>query len=493
MNKTIQNYYTESLAIKEYMLEKLDIENGQKILEPCGGTGEFIDSILATNKKTSIDTFDINKDDILTLNQKYGKLSNVNIKEDNTLTSEVLDEYEISKNNKYDRIIGNPPYGGWISYDDRKMLREKYGNLYVKETYLLFLIRSLSVLKNEGKLTFIIPDTFLYLNSYKKIRDFILSISKIEEILLFPSNFFTGIHFGYSKLCIITLKKSNNRNSCLSNTFKIVQDFKNTDQFKKIETDKTLKIFYKKQRDVLNSPNSSFILNSNIEMIIEKTLYTLSNFADCVTGIYTGDNKKYLALLSTENVRGTKGYEVISEKQVDFNCTNVNGITTEKKYVPIVKGNPDNMYTRSNQWVIKWRPEEINFYQTNKKSRFQNANFYFQRGIAVPMVKSKKIKATEMKNMVFDQSIVGIFPFDEQYYQYLLALLNSSIINEIIHVINPTANNSANYLKRIPIKLPRKKGELSEINKLVDILLQEPNKQDVYNRLDGIINYIYKD
>ena len=56
-----------------------------------------------------------------------------------------------------------------------------------------------------------------------------------------------------------------------------------------------------------------------------------------------------------------------------------------------------------------------------------------------------------MKNRVFDQSIVGIFPKNNDDLYYLLALLNSSIVNEIIHNINPSVNNSANYLKRIPI------------------------------------------
>ena len=55
-----------------------------------------------------------------------------------------------------------------------------------------------------------------------------------------------------------------------------------------------------------------------------------------------------------------------------------------------------------------------------------------------------------MENRVFDQAIVGIFPHNPMKINYFLALMNSDIVNTLIHTINPTANNSANYVKQIP-------------------------------------------
>ena len=59
-----------------------------------------------------------------------------------------------------------------------------------------------------------------------------------------------------------------------------------------------------------------------------------------------------------------------------------------------------------------------------------------------------------MENRVFDQSVVGIFPKDSHYVFYILALMNADVINDLIHIINPTANNSANYIKQIPFIEP---------------------------------------
>ncbi len=35
--------------------------------------------------------------------------------------------------------------------------------------------------------------------------------------------------------------------------------------------------------------------------------------------------------------------------------------------------------------------------------------------------------------------------------------MNSDVVNDLIHVINPTANNSANYVKQIPYIEPEQK------------------------------------
>lgn len=63
-----------------------------------------------------------------------------------------------------------------------------------------------------------------------------------------------------------------------------------------------------------------------------------------------------------------------------------------------------------------------------------------------------------MRDRVFDQSIVGIFPKESSKLYYILALMNSDAINNLIHAINPSANNSANYIKQLPYIEPSKKS-----------------------------------
>lgn len=122
----------------------------------------------------------------------------------------------------------------------------------------------------------------------------------------------------------------------------------------------------------------------------------------------------------------------------------------------------------------------MRYYKVNKKARFQNSSYYFSYGIAVPMVSSSCITAALIENRLFDQSIVGIFPKDTDLTPYLLAYFNSPTCNQLIRTINPTANNPANYLKKIPFKRPDD-SLLSYINTKVNLIITSLKAGDKLN------------
>lgn len=473
------SYYTESKDITSYMTNKVTIEPNDIILEPSAGEGIFIDEILEQKINVRIDALDINEKAVEILNAKYDSNPNVRVRLTDTLFDEELDNYTItniwlkntdilldeqldifsSYGGHYDKVIGNPPYGAWQDYEKRDLLKKKYAGQYVKETYTLFLLRCISVLKMGGRLSFIVPDTFLFLNMHEKLRKILLTNTKIEEVLIFPSKFFPGVSFGYSNLSIITLQKCT-RDDALSNNVKIIRNFKSSSEFEgliKGNYPKHLEMFELNQKDVYSAEKSRFILaNDDTVSMIGRDDTKLGDVADIVTGFYSGDNKKFICARN-ENVKGAKGYKVIDEKCI-YDCTEINGIKdVEEGYVPYIKSSSKTRYSRKcDEWFVRWDAKTIKFYNENKKSRFQNSQFYFKQGIAIPMVKSSEIRATLMENRVFDQSIVGIFPKDIENLNYMLALMNSDAINKLIHIINPTANNSSNYVKQLPYKEPSK-------------------------------------
>ena len=101
-----------------------------------------------------------------------------------------------------------------------------------------------------------------------------------------------------------------------------------------------------------------------------------------------------------------------------------------------------------------------------------------------------------MVDHVFDQSIVGIFPKDSSRLYYLLALMNSDIINDLIHAINPTANNSSNYIKQLPYIEPMS-DVIEEITEMVkEVIVFESNADyenadRLHNKINAMISLIY--
>lgn len=88
----------------------------------------------------------------------------------------------------FDIVLGNPPYvfGGntGISDEDKKRYKELYISGSGKiNLFTIFIERGSQLLRSEGVLSYIIPNTLLRVTSYKKIRDYILKELTIEEIL----------------------------------------------------------------------------------------------------------------------------------------------------------------------------------------------------------------------------------------------------------------------------------------------------------------------
>lgn len=496
--KKYQAYYTKSTPIVEYMVNKLSLQRLDRIFEPCGGDGIFVETILEENEFAHIDIYELDPKSIKILNEKFSEYPNITIRECDTLL-----ETELNVNSCtagiYDKIIANPPYGAWQDYNKRSLLKKVYPKLYSKESYGLFLYRCIELLKEDGILSFIIPDTFLNLHMHKALRKHILTNTQIIELVLFPSSFFPGVNFGYANLSIITLKKKNDYEECLKNTFTIFNNFSEVEQLNNLYYEK-LKKYSFTQEDVLNNPDSAFFIveDSNISKLINQSEFKIGDIADCVTGFYSGDDKSFLQAINS-NLKNGKKYNLVNPENISTNYKNhpdiLTGLEGNQYFLPIVKGG-NIKYLKPESWFMNWSTDAVQHYKTNKKSRFQNPKYYFKFGIGVPMVSSSNITASLIENKLFDQSIVGIFPKDESLTYYLLAFFNSPTCNKLIRTINPSANNPANYIKKIPFIMPQKAILKSITEKTINIVenvratgnYSENEELEIYK----IIENIYK-
>ena len=100
-----------------------------------------------------------------------------------------------------------------------------------------------------------------------------------------------------------------------------------------------------------------------------------------------------------------------------------------------------------------------------------------------------------MDYRLFDQSIVGVFPKDVSLINYMLAFFNSSICTKLINAINPSTNNSANYIKKIPFIIPtneiRKEVELIVESILAQLKTGNTQIDKLEQKLDHIFDELY--
>lgn len=492
--KTVyQSYYTKSEPILNYMTSLLDFRSQDSVLEPCGGDGVFVDKILEKSPLSNITVYELNPEAVGLLRDKYKKENNVFIKETDTL----LDNEVISCSHHFDKIIGNPPYGARNDERKKALLNRLYANLYTKESYTLFLYACTRCLNENGELSFIIPDTFLSLHRHIAIRKFLLTNTIIRELALFPSSFFPGINFGYANLCIITLKKSSDFQKNLNNYITIRTGFKSVRDLEN-RSKGTTKIV--SQKSIYEGIGAAFMFNSTEQLtalINNKSLIKIGDIANCVTGFYSGDDKRYLRPLN-ESIKNAKKYTCVNVEDIRYPTLTeeemVRGIDNRQCFVPIMKGGNVG-YLKPSHWFMDWSVQALNEYRKSKKCRFQNSTFYFKKGIGIPMIRSSKLTGALIDGRLFDQSIVGVFPNDETWTYYLLGFFNSTICSDLINAINPSTNNSANYIKKIPFIQPNKdiRIKVEDIVKKIVLALGQ-GESDIsafQNELDEIFTNLY--
>jgi hypothetical protein len=281
----------------------------------------------------------------------------------------------------------------------------------------------------------------------------------------------------------------------LNNEFKVLNSFKIVEQLANVNENE-LKVFTFTQKEILSNPDHAFLIsdNTDIALAINNSKLKVGDIANCVTGFYSGDDKTFLQVNSPDLKNG-KNYDLVEANSVNRNYENISdildGIEGEKHFLPIVKGG-NVKFLKPEGWFMNWSKKAVSHYKKDKKSRFQNPQYYFKYGIGVPMISSSSITASLIENKLFDQSIVGIFPKDKALTFYLLAFFNSPTCNKLIRTINPSAHNPANYIKKIPFIQPTD-NQLKYIDNTVSEIINSIKKTGSYNEeLEKELNEIIK-
>ncbi len=173
MDKNKYGQYMTPEIIADFMVSLSNIDKNLKILEPSSWEGIFIDVL---NKKwfNNITAFEIDNE----LIQKNHSVINKSF-------------VSSKKEDKYDLIIGNPPYIRWKNLElelktelENNNLWNVYCNSLCDYSYI-FIIKSIELLKDGWELIFITPEYWLSTTNAKTVRNYMVENWYFEEIFHF--------------------------------------------------------------------------------------------------------------------------------------------------------------------------------------------------------------------------------------------------------------------------------------------------------------------
>ncbi|PIP39128.1 MAG: restriction endonuclease subunit M [Desulfobacterales bacterium CG23_combo_of_CG06-09_8_20_14_all_51_8] len=184
----------------------------------------------------------------------------------------------------FDAVVGNPPYGAFLSKEEILYLEKKYNSYeYQVNSFVLFIEKGQKLLSQHGLISYITPAVFLTQHYFKNIRKIVAQECSIEKILLLKYKVFKDADIGDG--CVFVLKKGFAANNILE--FAIL---KNRIDFKELAYSKIdQKKFIENERFGFNLP-----LNNDVFDKIYNKSELLGNLAECVMGIkpYQGGKGK---------------------------------------------------------------------------------------------------------------------------------------------------------------------------------------------------------
>ena len=408
--KATGSYYTPTRIVNN-LITSLELNNNTTILDPCCGTGNFLLQLPDNIPFKNIYGIDIDSTSVkitrINMVLHYPEIP-INVISEHITEGDYLFDSDIPE---VSMIIGNPPWGYSFSEAQKKNLKQKYKattNTNI-ESYDIFLEKSLDILKENGKVSFVLPEALLNVKAHSDIRKIILAKANIKK-LKYLGNAFDGVQCP----CIIfCLEKSTKTNSTVG---MIVDD--GTREFQ-IRTER-----------ILNSDYFSFLTTDDEYNILEKIKktkncsYLLKN-ADFALGIVTGNNKEYISSVKNKtNEVVLKGSDIYkfrikpSNNYIDFK---------PEKFQQVA---PIELYRAKEKLLYKFISSQLVFaYDNNQTLSLNSCN------ILIPKIPDLNIKYI----MSILNSRVAQFIFKKEFNS--IKVLRSHIESIPIPLINTTTQN----------------------------------------------------
>lgn len=297
-DKLSGSYYTP-LRTVQFMKEYLAREHKKykRVLEPSVGDGRFVDVF---EKEENIERFV----GVELIEEKVRQLKNKRYSEQIEIVTDDFLNFSEKTNEKYQLIIGNPPYINIKNMEDdsKKKAKEicenyKLSSSLMQNMWVAFVLAAVSCIERDGTIFFVLPLEFLQVQYAEKIRLFLEEHFDTIHILYFKERMFPEIE---QESCLVYL----------TNEFKN-QPYINFKMYTKLDSDVPYYCSKIERNKPLKKWTNAILSDADIDLLnlVDSKYKKVSEVCDASPGIVTGANNEFI--LTKEQVEQLECQEFI--------------------------------------------------------------------------------------------------------------------------------------------------------------------------------------
>ena len=350
---------------------------------------------------------------------------------------------------KYSATTTNPPYLSKMEGVLKKYVTTKYKD-YSSDLFAVFIRRNFDLTEERGYLGFMTPFVWMFIKSYEKLRDYILSNKSISTLAQME---YSAYEEATVPICSFVL--SNNKTNNIGYYFRL-SDFKGGME---VQKQKVLEAIQNKDCGYFyetNSNNFSKIPGSPIAYWCNKRITetfsekSLGDYGDSRKGMATGFNDEFVRI-----------WTEIKYKKIGFELTREKAAQSKYKWFPYANGGNFRKWYGNNYYVVNWEQDGYRL-QTEKVedgSRIRavnlNLDYIFNENIVWNSITSSENSFRFNKKGYLFSSASNAWFGENKYYN--LGFLNSKVSRYLKLVINPTLNANPGDISKLPIIIDENK------------------------------------
>ena len=346
---------------------------------------------------------------------------------------------------KYDVVVTNPPYMG------NGGMGQKLSN-YVKVAYpnsksdlsTVFMEHTLKMCKRNGYMSMINIPVWMFLSSYEKLREDLLRNTTLRNMLHLGRGVF-GSDFGTTAFVFSRSFTPNHR----ANYRRLFEKQGAVDSLSTKETwfFEQKGSFVSVQDEFWKIPGAPFAYWLPDNLLNAFSHEPINGIGAAKQGLATGDNGRFLRLWHEVNTFNVS-YTAQSRQEAQ---------ESGKKWFPCNKGGSFRKWYGNNDFLVNWKNdgEEIRAFKDENgklRSRPQNMDFYFREGITWSTLSIGQLSMRfSPKGHLFETKGSVLFFNSEEMLIYVLGLVNSVVIYELLQVLCPTVDFHEGPIGKIPV------------------------------------------